>query len=219
MSIWGWFPLGLTDLLMAQGTLKSLLQHHNSKASALQHSAFFMVQLSHLHMTNGKPIALIKWTFVYNMMSLFNTLSSFVIAFLPGSKCLLISWLQSPSTMILESKKMKYVTASTFSSSVYHEVMGLVAVILVFWMLSFKPAFLWSPFPLINRLFYSSSLSAIREVSSAYLRLLIFLPAILIPACDSSSPAFHMMYSACKLIKQDDNIQFWGVSVTCHSIR
>ena len=92
-----------------------------------------MVQLSHPYMTNGKTIALIEWTFVYNVISLFfNTLSTFVIAFLLGSKCLLISWLQSPFTVILESKKMKYVTASTFSSSVYHEVMGLVAVILVF---------------------------------------------------------------------------------------
>ena len=130
------------DLLAVQGTLKSLLQHHCSKASILQHSAFFMVQLSQLHMNTGNTIALTIWTFVGKVMSLlFNTLSRFVIAFPPGSKHLLISWLQSPSTMILEPKKRKSVTASTFSPSICHEVLGPDAMILVFLIFSFKLAF------------------------------------------------------------------------------
>ena len=103
------------DLLAVQGTLKSLLQHHSSKASILWCSAFFMVRLSHPYMTTGKTIALTRWTFVNKVMSLlFNIQSTFVIAFLPRSKCLLISWLQSPSAVILEAKKIKSVTASTF---------------------------------------------------------------------------------------------------------
>ena len=121
------------DLLAVQGTLKSLLQHHSSKASVLQHSAFLMVQLSHPYMTTGKTIALIIWTFVSKVISLlFNMLSRFVIAFLPRSKCLLISWLQSPFTVILELKKIKSVTVSIVSPSVCHEGMGLDAMILVF---------------------------------------------------------------------------------------
>ena len=101
------------DLLAVQGTLKSLLQHHGSKASILWCSAFFMVQLSHLYMTTGKTIGLTLWTFVGKVMSLLlNKLSRFVIAFLPRSKCLLISWVQSPSVVILEPKKMKSVTVS-----------------------------------------------------------------------------------------------------------
>ena len=112
------------DLLAVQGTLKSLLQHHSSKASIHSHSAFFMVQLSHAYMTTGKTIALTKWTFVSKVMSLlFNILSSFVIAFLQRSKCLLISWLQSLSTVILEPKKIKFATVSTFSPSICREVM------------------------------------------------------------------------------------------------
>ena len=102
------------DLLAVPGTLKSLLQHHSSKLSILWHSAFFMVQLSHPHMTTEKSIALTRWTFVGKVMSLlFNRLSGFVIAFLPRSKHLLISWLQSPSAVILEPKKTKSVTVST----------------------------------------------------------------------------------------------------------
>ena len=94
------------DLLAVQGTLKSLLQHHSSKASILHHSAFFMVQVSHLYMTTGKTITLTRWTFVGKVMSLLsNMLSRLVIAFLPRSKCLLISWLQSPSAVILEPPK------------------------------------------------------------------------------------------------------------------
>ena len=141
-------------------------------------------------MTTGKTIALTRWTFDGKVMSLlFNKLSRLVIAFLPRSKHLLISWLQSPSVVILEPRKIKSVTVSTVSPSIHHELMGPDAMILVFWMLSFKPNFLLSSFTFIKRLF-SSLLSAIREVSSDYLRLLIFLPAILIPACSSSSPAF-----------------------------
>ena len=136
-------------------------------------------------------------------------LSRLVITFLARSKCLLISWLQSPSAVILEPPKIKPVTVSIVSPSIWHEVMGLDAMILVFWMFSFKPTFSLSSFNFIKRLFSSPSLSAIRVVSSAYLRLLIFLPAILIPACASSSPAFLMMYSAYKLNKQGDNIQPW----------
>ena len=117
------------DLLAVQGTLKSLLQHHLSKASILQHSAFFMVQPSHPYMTTGKIIALTRQTFVGRVMSLlFNTLSRFVIAFLPRRRHLLISWLQS---VILEPKKIKSVTVSIFSPSICHVVVGLDALILV----------------------------------------------------------------------------------------
>ena len=136
------FRIDWLDLLAAQGTLKSLLQLHSSKASIFCHSACFMVQLSHPYMTTGKIIALTIQIFVGKVMSLlFNTKCRFVIAFLPRSKHLLISWLQSPPTVILEPKKRKSVTASTFSPSICLEVMGLDAMILVFWMLSSKPAF------------------------------------------------------------------------------
>ena len=118
------------DLLAVQGTLKSLLQHHSSKASILQHSAFFVVQLSHPYMKTGKTAALTRWTFVGKVMSLlFDMLSRFVIAFLPRSKCLLISWLQSPSAVILEPRKIK---SDTVSPSICHEVVVLDALILVF---------------------------------------------------------------------------------------
>ena len=121
------------DLLVFQGTLKSLLQHRKSKASVLWLSAFFMVQLSHPYMTPGKTIALTKWTFVCKLMSLlFHRLSRFIIAFLSRSKCLLIAWLQSPSAVILEPKKIKSVTVSIVSPSISHEVMGPEAMILVF---------------------------------------------------------------------------------------
>ena len=191
------FRMDWLDLLAVQGTLKSLLQHHSSKASILLHSAFFIVQLSHPYMTTGKTIALTRRTFVDKIMSLlFNMLSRLVITFLPRSKRLLISWLQSPSAVILEPRKIKSATVSTVSPSICHEVMGPDAMIFVFWMSSFKPSFSLSYFTFIKKLFSSSSLSAIRVVSSAYLRLLIFLPAILIPACVSSSPMFLMMYSA-----------------------
>ena len=113
------------DLLAVQGTLKSLLQYHSSKASILQHSAFFRVQLSHPYMTAGETIALTRWTFVGKVMSLlFNNLSRLVITFLLRNKPLLISWLQSLSAVILEPKKIKSITVSTVSPSICHEMMG-----------------------------------------------------------------------------------------------
>ena len=136
------FRMDWLDLLAVQRTLKSLLQHHSSKASILWRSAFFMVQLSHPYMTTGKTIALTRQTFVSKVRSLlFNVLSRLVIAFLPRSKHLLISWLQSPYAVISESKKIKSVTVFIVSLSTCHEVMGPDAMILVFWMLSFKTAF------------------------------------------------------------------------------
>ena len=175
------FRMDWLDVLAVQGTLKSLLQHHSSKASILLRSPFFIVQLSQPYMTSGKTTAFTKWTFVGKEMSLlFNMLCRLVITFLPRSKRLLISWLQSPCAVILEPRKIK---SATVSPSICHEVMGPDAMIFVFWMFSFKPTFSLSTFSFIKRLLSSSSLSAIRVVSSAYLRLLIFLPAILIPAC------------------------------------
>ena len=166
------FRIDWCDLLVVQGTLERLLQHHNLKAAIFQHSAFFMVQLSHPYMTSRKTIAL---TFVSKVMFLlFNTLSRFVIAFLPRSKHCLISWLQSPSTVILEPKNMKSVTASTFSPCICHEVIGPDAIILVFKVV-FQASFfilLFSP---------SSRVSLVPlhflplEWYSVYLRLLIFL--------------------------------------------
>ena len=121
------------DLLAVQGPLKSLPQQHSPKTSILQCSTFFMVQLSHLYMTTGETVALTIWTFVGKVMSLLlKTLSRFDIAFLPRSKHLLISWLQSPSTVILELKKIKSVTVSTFSPSICHEFTGMDAMIFVF---------------------------------------------------------------------------------------
>ena len=143
---------------------------------------------------------LIRWTFVGKVMSLlFNMLSMLVIAFLSRSKHLWISWLHSPFAVILEPPKIKSATVSTVSPSICHEVMGPDAMIFVFWMFNFKPAFSLCSFTFIKRVIISSSLSAMRVVSFAYLRLLLFLLAILIPACDPSTPAFHMMYSAYKL--------------------
>ena len=137
------FRIDWLDLLPVQGTLKSLLQHHSSKASILRRSVFFIVQLSHPYMTTGKTIALTRWTFVGKVMPLlFNTLSSLVIAFLPRSKRLLISWLQSSSTMILEPKKMKSHTLSTFPPSICHEVMGPVEI--TGQLLWSSPANLWN---------------------------------------------------------------------------
>ena len=127
------FGMDWLDLLAVQGTLKSLLQHHSSKASILWCSAFFRVHLSHLYMTTGNIIALIRWTFVGKVMSLlFYMLSRLVIAFLPRSKHLLVSWWQSLPAMILEPKKIKSVTVSIVFPSLCHEVMGLDAMILVF---------------------------------------------------------------------------------------
>ena len=135
------FRMDWLDLLAVQGTLKSLLQHHSSKASILQCSAF-TVQLSHPYMTTGKTIALTRWTFVGKVMSLlFNKLSKLVITFLPRSRHLLISRLQSPSAVILEPQKIKPATVSIVSPYTCHEVMGPDAMIFIFSMLSFKPNF------------------------------------------------------------------------------
>ena len=175
------FWMDWLDLLAVRGTLKSLLQHHSSKASVLQRSAFFMVQLSHPYMTTGKTIALTRWTFVGKVMSLpFNMLSRLVIIFLPRSKRLLISWLQSPSAVILEPRNIKSATVSTVSPSICHEVMGLDAMILVLWMLSFKPTFSPSSFTFIKRLFSSSSLSEVIAISPSNLdfTLCFFQPSV-----------------------------------------
>ena len=127
------FRMDWLDLLAVQGTLKTLLQHHTSKASILRRSAFFIVQLSHPYMTTGKNIALTRWTFVHKVMSqLSDMLSRLVITFLPRNKCLLVSWLQSPSAVILEPRKIKSDTVSTISPSICHEVMGPDAMIFVF---------------------------------------------------------------------------------------
>ena len=204
MNIQGWVPLGLTGLisLLSKGFSRVFSSTTVWKHQFFWLSAFFMVQLSHPYMTTGKTIALTtgktialtRWTSAGKVMSLlFSTLSRFVIAFLPRSKHLLISWLQSLSTVILEPKKIKSVTVSTFPLSICHEVMGLDAMIFIFWMLSFKPAFSVSSFTFIKRLYSSPSLSATEVVSSAYLRLLIFLPAILIPVC--VNPAQHFSWS------------------------
>ena len=164
------------DLLAIQGTLNSLLPHHNSKVSIFRHSAFFMVQLSHPYRITGKAIALTIWTFVSKLMSLlFITLSRFVIASLPRIKHLWISWPQSLSTVILDPKKIKSITASTFFPFICLEMTGPDAMIFIFQILNFMPAFPLFYFTMIKRLFSSSSLSAITVVSSAYLRLLVFL--------------------------------------------
>ena len=135
-------------------------------------------------------------------------LSRLAIAFFPRSKHHLISRLQSPSPVILEPKKIKSVIVSIVFPSISYEVIGLDAMILVFWMLTFKPAFSLSSFTFIKRLFSYFLLSPIRVVSFAYLRLLIFLLAIWIPACASSSPVLCMIYSAYKINKQGNNIHF-----------
>ena len=161
------------DLLAIQGTLKSLLQHHNLKASfflslSLSPTLLFIHDYWKNHTFDYMDLS--------KLMSLhFNTLTRFVTAFLPRSKCLLLSWLQSSSTVILEPRK---ITVSTFSPSICREVMGPDAMILVFLMLSFKPVFLLSSFTLFKKLFSSSSLSAIRVISSSYLKLLTFPLAI-----------------------------------------
>ena len=150
------FRIDWLDLLAVQGSLRSLLQHHISKASVPWYSAFFIVQLSHPYMTMGKTIALTRWNLVGKVMSLlFNMLSRLVIVFLLRSKRLLISWLQSTSAVNLEPKKIKSDTVSTVSPSICHEVMGPDVMILVFWMLSFKPTFSLSSFTFIKRFLFT----------------------------------------------------------------
>ena len=209
VNIQGWFPLGLTGLISLLS--RRLSRVFSSTTSSLAVSLLYGPTLTSVH-DYWKTIALTIWIFDGKVLSLlFNMLSRFAIAFLPRSKCLVISWLHSPSTVILEPKKMIFVTVSTFSPSICHDVMALDAMIFVFWMLNFKPAFSHSSFT-FKRPFSSSLLSAVKVVSSAYLRLLIFLLAILIPACELSSLAFCMMYSVYKLNKQSNNVQF------CHTL-
>ena len=174
MNIQDWFSLGLTGLI-------SLLSKGLSRvffSTILWKHRFFVSQPSLGQTLTPVHDCWKNYSFDYTDLcqqsddvSAFNTLSRFVITFLPRSNCLLISWLQSPSTVILEPKKIKAATVSTFSSSICHEVMWLDAMILVFWMLSFKPTFSLLSFTVIKRLFSSSSLTAIRVVSSAYLRM------------------------------------------------
>ena len=164
------FRMNWLDRLAVQGTLKSLLQHHNSKASILRHSAFFTVQLSHPYMTTGKTTALTRWTFAGKVMSLFlNMLSRLVITFLPRSKCLLISWLQSPSAVILEPPKIKSDTVPHLFPMKWWDQMPW-SYFSECWALSqlFHS-------PLSSRGFLAPPLSAIKVVSSAYLRLLMYL--------------------------------------------
>ena len=190
-----------SDLLAVQGTLKSLLQHHSLKASILQCSAFFMVQLAHLGMTTGKTIALTMWTFVGKVMSLlFITLSRFVIAFLAKSKRLnFMAAVTVRSDFEAQENKVCHYFHCFPIYLPWSD--GTRCHDLFFWMLNFKPAFSLCSFTFIKRLFSSSSLSTFRVVSSAYLRLLIFLLAIFIPTCDSSSLALHTIYSAYKVNK------------------
>ena len=225
MSIQCWFSLRLTCLisLLSKGLSKvfsstTVWKHHFFGAlPSLRLGSWSTLDLrldllSHPYMTIGKTVALTGCTFVSKVMSLlFNTPPRFFIAFLPRSNYLLTSWLHSLYAVILEPKNRKSVTASAFSPSICHEVMRLDAMILVFLILNFKLAFSLFSFTLIKRLFSSSSLSAIRVISSAYLRLLVFFPAILIPAYNSSSLAFLITCYAYKLNKQGDNKQ------PCHS--
>ena len=206
----GWSPSEWTGWISLQS--KGLSRVFSN--TTVQKHQFFGTQLSsqsnsHIHTWPlEKGPSLTRRTFVGKVMSLlFNMLSRLDITFLSRSKRLLISWLQSLSAVILEPKTIKSDTVSTVSPSISHGVMGPDAMIFVFWVLSFKPTFSLSSFTFIKRLFSSYSIFAIRVVSSAYLRLLIFLLEILIPACASSSPAFLMMYSAYKLNKQGDSIQ------------
>ena len=161
-DIQDWFPLGLTGWISLQSKgLSSFLQHYSSKASILWHSAFFIVQLSHPHMTTGKTIALTRQTFVGKVMSPpFSMLSSLVTALHPRSKCFLILWLQSPSAVILEPKKIKSVTVSIVSPSICHNVVWLDAMIFVFRTLSFKPAF----YSLLSLSSWSSLDGAFKEI-------------------------------------------------------
>ena len=202
------FRIDWFALLAVQGTLKSLLQHLK-RINSMALSFLYSPTLTSIHdywKNHSFDYTGVCWqSDVYFL----NRLSRLVIDFLPRSKRLLISWLQSPSAVILEPKKRKSVTVSIVSPTICHEVMGQDAMMLVFWMLSFKPAFSFFPLTFSKSLFSSSLLSALRVVSSAYLRLLIFLPAILILVCVSPSPVFHTMYSAYKLNKWDGNMQPW----------
>ena len=210
----GWSPLGWTGWisLLSKG-LKRLLQRRSSKALILLCSVFLIVQLSHPYLTTGKTIVLTRLNFDGRIMSLlFNMPSRLVIVFIPRNKHLLISWLQSPSAVILEPPRNKVCQCFHCFPTYLPWSDGTRCHDLSFLNVEFKPTFSLSSFTFINRLFSPSSLSAISLVPSAYLRLLIFLPAMLTPVCASSSPAFQMMDSAYKLNKHGDNIQPWRTS-------
>ena len=208
MNTQDWFMLGLTGLISLQykGLARVFSKTTVKSINSLVLNFLYSPILTSIR-DYWKTIALIRWTFVSKVMSLlFDMLSRLVIAFLPRSRCLLISWPQSSSAVILEPDKIKSLTVSIASPPICHEVMGLDAMIFVVWMFSFKLAFSLSSFTFTKRLFSSSWLSAVSVVSFAYLRLLIFLPAILIPACASSSLPFHMLHSVYKLNRQDVNV-------------
>ena len=214
VNIQGWLPLRSTGWisLLSKGLWRVFSSTTNRSINFSVLGLLRGPTLTFVHNYWKKTIALTIRIFVGKVVSLLLImLSKFVIAFLPRSKCLLISWLRSLFAVILEPKKMKSATVSTFCPSICHEVMGLDAMILVLWMLSFKPAFALSSFTFIKKFFIFSSLSIIRVVSCVFLRLLIFLLTITIPAWDSCSLAFCMMYSAYTLNKQDDNIQTWHI--------
>ena len=185
-----WSPCCPVDSQESSPTLQ--LESINSSALSLLNGPYF-TSIDNSYMTTGKNITFTIWTFVGKvMLPLFNILYRFVIAFLPRSKRLFIHGCSHSLQWFLEPKKIKSVTALNFFPSICHEEMGLDAMILDLWMLSFKPAFSLCSFTFIKRLFSFSSLSAIRMVSSVYLRLLIFLPAILIPAM--LHPAWHFAW-------------------------
>ena len=192
MNTQDWSPLRWTGWISLQSEGLSRV----SSNTTVQKHQFFGAQFF-LDSSFGKTKVLTRWTSVGKVtFLLFNMQFRLVIIFLPRSKCLFISWLQSPSAVILEPPKIISATVSTVSPIICIGVIWPDAMISVFWMLSFKPTFSLSSFTFIKRLFSSPSLHAVKVVSSAYLRLLIFFPAILIPVCASSSPAFLMMYSA-----------------------
>ena len=190
------FKIDWLDLLAVQGTLKSLLQHHSS--NSLKLFSFLYGPTVNLYMTAGKTITLFRSLFAKWCPCFSNMFSRFVIAFLSKIKHLSISWLQSPFTVILEPKNMKCASFHFFPINLALSDGPGCHNLSFFWMLSFKLFFSLSSVTLIRMLFSSSSISAIREVLSAYLKLLVFLPVILIPVCDSSSLAFHMVSSAYK---------------------
>ena len=178
MNTKSWFPSGLTGLISLQSKeLSRVFSSTTGRKHRFLGAQPSLWSNSHIWHDYWKNHSLTMWTFVGKVMSLlFNMLSRLVIAFLPRSKNLLISWLQLPSAVILELKKIKFVTVSIVSPSICHKVMEPNAMFFIFWMLSFKPAYPLSSFTFIKRLFSFFSLSATRVVASVYLRLLIFLP-------------------------------------------
>ena len=203
------FRIDWFDLLAVQETLISSPKPP-FKSINFWHSASLMVQCSHPYLTTGKTIALTRWTFVSKVMSLlFNTLSRFVTAFLPRSNSLFNFMPTVTIYTDFGAQENKVCHCCHCFPPICHEVMGSVAIIFIIWMLSFKPVFPFSFCTFIKRLFSSSSFSAIKVVSSAYQRLLIYLLAIVIPAYASSSPTFHMIYSTYMFNMQSDDIQPW----------